>query len=201
MSFKTVSFAVAAAILLGGCAFWQSDPKPIAPENTSKKAGLSMFNKTLNDVKLPQKITIDGDKFVLKHKDSRTAEFYLPSEQVGFKWTKLTSVTIYDMDIQKYRDIVVKGLKDGKYGKAEYDFKFLNDKEYQGYTIYEPIAGNPDFDNYEINLIHAKRLNCGLRVVHYALKFPNSARKDKFAALIKQKMPIFLAQMPQVECK
>ena len=183
MSFKTVSFAVVAAILLGGCAFWQSDPKPIAPENTSKKAGLSMFNKTLNDVKLPQKITIDGDRFVLKHKDSRTAEFYLPSEQVGFKWTKLTSVTIYDMDIQKYRDMVVKGLKDGKYGKAEYDFKFLNDKEYQGYTIY------------------AKRLNCGLRVVHYALKFPNSARKDKFAALIKQKMPIFLAQMPQVECK
>ena len=56
MSFKTVSFAVVAAILLGGCAFWQSDPKPIAPENTSKKAGLSMFNKTLNDVKLPQKI-------------------------------------------------------------------------------------------------------------------------------------------------
>ena len=91
MSFKTVSFAVVAAILLGGCAFWQSDPKP--------------------------------------------------------------------------------------------------------------IAGNPDFDNYEINLIHAKRLNCGLRVVHYALKFPNSARKDKFAALIKQKTPIFLAQMPQVECK
>ncbi len=201
MSFKKVSFAVAITILLSGCSFWQSDTKPKTPENLDKKNSLQMFNKTLDDVKLPQKIIIDGDEFVLKHKDNRTAEFYLPSEQVGFKWTKFMSITISNLDINQHYNTFVKDLKSGQFGKAEYDFKFINNEEYQGYTIYEPIAGNPDFDNYEINLIQIKRLSCGLRVTHYALKFLNIADRSKFHTLIKQKFPIFLAQMPQVECK
>ena len=121
---------------------------------------------------------------------------------MGFKWSKLVSVTVDEnADINEYQKTFVTALKSGQFGKAEYDFKFINDKEYQAYTIYYPIAGNPDFDNYEINLINVKSLNCGLRVTHYALKFLNIADRSKFHTLIKQKMPIFLAQMPQVECK
>ena len=121
---------------------------------------------------------------------------------MGFKWSKLVSVTVDEnADINEYQRAFITALKSGQFGKAEYDFKSINDKEYQAYTIYYPIAGNPDFDNYEINLINVKSLNCGLRVTHYALKFLNIADRSKFHALIKQKMPIFLAQMPQVECK
>ena len=191
MSFKRVSLAAVAAVclFLGGCT---------QPRTTQ----IELPKSALDSVNLPNEVAIDGEKFVLKQKNARTAEYYLPNEKVGFKWSKLVSVTVDEnADINEYQKAFVTALKSGQFGKAEYDFKSINDKEYQAYTIYYPIAGNPDFDNYDINLIHVKSLNCGLRVTHYALKFLNIADRSKFHTLIKQKMPIFLAQLPQVECK
>ena len=86
MSFKKVSFAAVAAVclFLGGCT---------QPRTTQ----IELPKSALDSVNLPNEVAIDGEKFILKQKNARTAEYYLPNEKVGFKWTKLVSITVDDL--------------------------------------------------------------------------------------------------------
>ncbi|WP_169942495.1 hypothetical protein [Campylobacter sp. RM15925] len=152
-------------------------------------------------INLPKNIELYGSNFTLKGQNLRTAEFYLENEQ-NFGWSKLISVSLDSKaEIKAYKKIFENTLKSGQFGKTKFEFKDISDKEYQGYTIYYPVKGDKNFDNYEINLIQTKKLDCGLVATHYAVKFSSDTNERVITNFIDQKLSAIKTDFPNITCK
>ncbi|MFL1706374.1 hypothetical protein ACHJH3_05160 [Campylobacter sp. MOP7] len=155
----------------------------------------------LEAINLPNDIELDGLNFTLKGQNLKTAEFYLENEK-NFGWSKLISVSLDSKaEIKTYKKIFENTLKSGQFGKTKFEFKDISDKEYQGYTIYYPVKGDKNFDNYEINLIQTKKLDCGLAATHYAVKFSSDTDEKVITNFIDQKLSAIKTDFPNITCK
>ncbi|MGP1485069.1 MAG: hypothetical protein ACTTJC_03095 [Campylobacter sp.] len=185
-----IKFCIFLSILiLSGCA---KDSVKTSDIDSKNSHGLSSI------LQLPRQIVVSDEKFIKKFELFNKAEYYLQSDKVGFSWKKMLTVNHSKTTLVKqYKNIMKSKLAKSKLGEAIVKLDEISEKETNGYIILAPIR---DFDEYEINLILAKQLECGLVDVRYSFKVgkENAAKIEQIA---NENLNKFLNQAPNIGCK
>lgn len=147
-------------------------------------------------INLPTSITMDGEQFILKDKESFTAMYFLPNE--GYGWSKKVDVLFGPKNnVKKFEA----GIKKHQPKNVKYSFEYLNADQFKYYSIIPPEKDNPKFNFYEVTLSSAKNTKCGLIAISYTKVFGPETKESELMKYINDKMAIFLSTLPDISCK
>lgn len=144
---------------------------------------------------IPQQVEYQGESYHLAKWNGQNGEYYRSGEQ-GYAWQKLITlsrisdgVTLSDFEqAMKHQLVQEKALHEVSLQGDVLSFTML----------YAPQADNPNFADYESNVMRYQALPCGIAGMQYAEKHDKNSNPQQLFAQAKQKQQAFQAQAATV---